>query len=59
MTRKRALELAALALAVSVFGAIQFSLGMKYGGQVAPTVFELSVCDMGLEAPSTTELQPL
>ncbi|MCZ4321458.1 hypothetical protein [Pseudomonas anguilliseptica] len=59
MTRKRALELATMAVVVIVFGAIQFNLGMRHVEQVAPTVLELSVCDMGLEAPSTTELQPL
>ena len=56
MTRKRALELTTMAIVVIVFGAIQFNLGMRHVEQVAPTVLELSVCDMGLEAPSTTEL---
>ena len=59
MTRKRAFELAALALSVSVFGAIQFSLGMRYADPIAPAVFEVSICGPEEDGASANQLHAL
>jgi hypothetical protein len=59
MTRKRALELTVMAIALSVFGAFQFNLGMRHAPGAAAIVLDVTACELEPAAEQVTELQPL
>jgi hypothetical protein len=59
MTRKRALELAVMAIALSVFGAFQFSLGMMHNTGAAAIVLDVAACELESEEVPVAELQQL
>lgn len=59
MTRKKAFELAVAFVAVSVFGGINYYLGMQHNAGFASLTVDVTGCDLDPGESPVADLQPL
>lgn len=58
MTRKRVVELTVMVVAVSVFGAFQYNLGMRHSPE-ATIVLDVTACEPEPDEVHAADLRPL